>query len=129
MNAPNELKDALVWLQREFPDARLTQVELSVRLGERHDGRPSESWCDAWWTVQVGNDKAGGDSPEEALSALRRDLVVKAQIPQHAERVAAILRELPEERFHRSGSDVLEAAMALLEKERLAARRTNPNGS
>jgi len=47
---------------------------------------------------------------------LRVKLARKAQVPGLADRVATILREIPDEGFERN--DVLMAAQAMLEKER-----------
>ncbi len=115
------LKALLKQLQQEFPDAELTEVGLELRLGERHDGRPSEGWADSTWLVQVGNESASAASPEEAVAELRRRLERAALRPERAERVAAALRELSDD----VGEEyiVLHAAQSLLEQERRARRR------
>jgi hypothetical protein len=110
------LQEAHAFLQLEFKEEELIEVGVEWRLGERHDGRPSERWGWFRWTVQVGNDHGRGESLEEALCELRKSRGVKAQIPDRAARIVALLREIPDEGFARH--DVLRAAQLLLEKER-----------
>ena len=114
MNLP--LKEALTQLRSEFPDALLSEVRIEFRLGERHDHGPSEEWLTTDWTVQVGNDHGRGKSLNEALVELRHELHVKSLIPSRAERIASVLREIPEEGFERHFA--LDAANSILEKER-----------
>jgi len=114
------LKEALAQLQREFPDASLTEVRLEFRTGERHDDMPSESWFATTWRVQVGNECGYGDSLENALVELRKELGIKALVPDRAQRLAAILREIPERGFERHTA--LSAAQAILEEEARLAR-------
>lgn len=114
------LKDALALVQREFPEATLTEVRLQFKTGERHDHGPSETWLELEWTVQVGNERESGKTPEEAIAAVRHEIANKAQIPGRADRIAAILRELPNEGFLRTS--VMMAAQNLLDEERQRAR-------
>jgi len=114
------LKEALAQLQREFPDESLTEVRLEFRTGERHDDRPNQSWSETTWRVQVGNDHGYGDSLENALVELRKEIGIKALVPDRAQRLAAILREIPERGFERHAA--LSAAQAILEEEMRLAR-------
>jgi hypothetical protein len=114
------LKDALAQLQREFPDESLTEVRLEFKKGERHDNMPSESWSETTWRVQAGNEHGYGDSLENALVELRKELGIKALVPDRAQRLAAILREIPERGFERHTA--LSAAQAILEEEARLAR-------
>jgi len=113
------LREALALLKKEFPCAVVYEARLEFRLGERsdHPGVEMErSWSRQCWTIQVDNESVYEDSLDGALTELRRRLKVKAQAPERAERLAAILREIPDEGFERN--DVVMAARALLEKER-----------
>lgn len=116
------LKEALALVQREFPDALLTEVRLEFRMGERHDhpDRPSESWLKLEWTVQVDNGRESGATPTEAIAHLREEQARRAQVPGYAERIASILREVPDVGFSRS--DVLMAVQNILDKGRQRAR-------
>ena len=113
------LGDALAMLKREFPYATVYEARLEFRLGERsdHPGMEMErSWNKVDWSIQVDNESVHEDSLDGALAELRRRLKVKAQVPALAERLAAILREIPDDGFERE--QVVGAARALLEKER-----------
>jgi hypothetical protein len=113
------LEEALALLKKEFPYAVVYDARLEFRLGERsdHPGVEMErSWSREYWTVQVDNESAHEDSFDGALVELRRRLKVKAQVPERAERLAAILREIPDDGFEREHA--VMAARALLEKER-----------
>jgi len=120
LTGPRLLQEALAQIQCEFSAAELTDVRLEYRMGERHDHCPSQSWTETQWSVQVGNDHGRGASMDEALAELRKEIGIKAQIPERAERIAAILREIPDEAFARY--HVVGAAQELLEKERRERR-------
>jgi len=112
---------ALALLQREFPDAVLTEVRLMYRVGERHDNNmPSQNWAEVEWTVQVGNDRACGHSPEAAIAYLRRDLELKVTLRGSAERIVAVLREIPETDC--GHQHVLHEVQCLLERGRRERR-------
>jgi hypothetical protein len=111
-----KLTAALRAVQQEYPEAKLTEVRLEWRVGERHDHGPSKVWDEYRYTVQVGNDRGSGSSVEEAGLNLREERSRRAQVPSYAERIAAILREVPDEGFMRH--NVLEAVQGLLTKGR-----------
>jgi hypothetical protein len=121
MNAREFLHGCLRALRVEFPEAKVLDSRIEFRMGERSDLRDAESWDDCSVRVQVGNDHGSGDTFEEALAALRKELDVKARIAEKAEHVAVILREVPDEGFERS--NVLRAAELILEQERIESRR------
>jgi hypothetical protein len=112
------LKEALTELQRQFPNALLTEVRLDFRAGERHDGRPSETWTHLTWTVQVENEHGHGGSFDEAVAKLRVDIEGKARVPQLAERIADILGEVSGEQEFFLRHDVLRAVQELLDQRR-----------
>jgi hypothetical protein len=119
VNEPEQLRWELGLLKQEFPDAVLYEARLEWRLGERsdHPGIVMErAWSREFWTFQVDNETASGGSFVEAIAELRERLALKAQRPTFAERVAAVLRDIPEEGFERD--HVVMAARAILEKER-----------
>jgi hypothetical protein len=109
------IKKALALLRREFPDANLYEVRLEFRQLER-SGRLEELQFS--WTVQVDNDREWADLLEDAIAKLHKRLAVAAQIPERAERIASILRELPYDGFSRY--EVIEAAQRILGRERQA---------
>ena len=108
-------------LQREFPAASLVEVRAELREGVRLDPGPMESWSEVSWTVQVMNQRGSGASLDEAVVELRKELERMAQVPARAERLAAILREIPDEAF--ALDDVICAARELLAAERRAAMK------
>lgn len=102
-------------LRQEFPEATLTEARVEFRIGERHDnGDPSEEWSVLSWTVQVSSDHGSGGSPEEAIEHIRKKRAISLQTPKYAERIANVLREIPDEPFARSNA--IEAAQRLLNK-------------
>jgi hypothetical protein len=117
---PEQLRWELGLLKQEFPDAVLYEVRLEFRLGERtdHPGMTQidRNWNNTSWTIQVGNERESAASIAQAFAALREALALKAQRPTLAERIAAVLRDIPEEGFERE--HVVMAARAILEKER-----------
>jgi hypothetical protein len=117
---PEQLRWELGLLKQEFPDARLYEVRLEFRLGERtdHPGLThiEREWSNTSWTIQVGNEHESADSIAGAFAQMRTRLGRNAQVPALAERVAAVLRDVPDEGFERE--NVVMAARALLEKER-----------
>ena len=118
-SVPQMLHNALALLNREFPTAKLVEVRLEFRSGERHGERYglASNWTnEPIWTLQVNNDRESHSVLSEALAVLRAKLARKAQVPGFADRVATILREIPDEGFERN--DVLMAAQVMLEKER-----------
>lgn len=115
-NPDQMLRDALLLLRKEFPDAVLLEARLEFRLGERSDLGAAQTWKDVSWTIQVNNDHESADSLEGALADLRVRLDHKAKIPSLAERVAAVLRDIPDEGFERE--NVIMAARAILDEER-----------
>jgi len=110
------LRECLATLKAEYPTDRLFQVHMGSSLGERHDGVGDEEWHTVRWEVQVGNDHGSGDTPEGAVEDLRQKLATKALIPGAAERVAAILSELPESGFVRD--EVARVAMDMVRRRR-----------
>jgi len=113
------LEEALALLKKEFPGAVIYEARLENRLGERsdHPGVEMErSWSREYWTVQVDNENENADSLEQVIADLRTTLARRAQVPERAERVAAVLREISDEGFERE--NVVMAARAILEKER-----------
>lgn len=116
---PNEyVKDALAVLRREFPDAKFYEARLEFRARERSgiSGASLSQWAEATWRIQVRNDSATADTLVAAVAELRAKIAEKALVPGRAERIAAILREVPDEGFGRN--DVLDAARVMLERER-----------
>jgi hypothetical protein len=117
---PEQLRWELGLLKQEFPDAKLYEVRLEYRLGERtdHPGltQIEREWSDTSWTIQVGNERESAASVAQAFAALREALARKAQVPAFAERVAAVLRDVPDAAFERE--IVVMAAREILEKER-----------
>jgi len=111
-----ELKKAHETLRAEFPDAKLTEMRLEFRVGERHDLQPSEEWSVLSWSVQVGNEHGSGASPFEAIAEVRKELDRQYRRPGYAERIAAILREIPDDGFERVHT--LGLVQDLLNKER-----------
>lgn len=109
-------------LQREFPDASLVEARAELREGVRDDHGPA-SWSEVCWTVQIMNMHGHGESLEEAVAELRKEAERLAQVPSYAERLAAVLREIPDERFARD--TVMRAATELLDGERRAEMRTS----
>ena len=105
--------ECLAALKAEYPTGRLFQVHVGSSLGERHDGI-DEDWHLELWEVQVGNERGSGDTPESATEHLRRKLAIKGLVPGAAERVAAILSELPESGFVRD--EVVQVAMDMLRR-------------
>lgn len=116
------LHDAFATLRAEYPEAKLSEVRIEFRLGERYDHGPSESWLSTDWTVQVGNEHGRGFSLDAALANLREEMRVKSLVPTRAEKIAAVLREIPEEGFERYHA--LDEAQRILEAERQAKWRS-----
>jgi hypothetical protein len=115
------MKDALAWLEKEFPGAALYEVRLEFRFGERPGVTDSSaSWVNVDWYVQVNNDRACGDSLELAGADLRKRLALKVQTSERATRIAEILREIPRKGFERGNA--LDEAQRLLEEEELRSR-------
>lgn len=112
------LRAALAALRREFPGEALYEARLEFRAGERHGEThgAARSWSETWWTVQVNNERASGEALEEVITEMRETRARRKRVPGFAERVAAILREIPAEGFQRD--DVLRAAYELLARER-----------
>jgi hypothetical protein len=111
------LESVLAQLREEFPYAVVYDARLEFRLGERSDlGDPTQRWNETIWTIQVDNLSESADSLEQAFADLRATLARRAQVPERAERLAALLREIPDEGFERE--NVVMAARAILEKER-----------
>jgi hypothetical protein len=80
MNRSELMRECLKRLKAEYPMARLFDVRVETSLGERSDG-VDEDWHKDRWSVQVGNEHGGGDSPELAIEDLRQQLTTKARIP------------------------------------------------
>ena len=120
----DSLSNDLASLRQEFPDSTLREVRAERSLGERSPSAPEvaygseQSWDKMTWTVQIGNERAHGDSMEIALAELRENLRLEALRPEYAQRVAAVLREIPNERFERIHA--LGEAQRLLDEERRA---------
>jgi len=112
------LHDAIEVVRKTFPDAGLYEVRLEFRSGER--ASPAEYWNDTSWSIQVGNDKAYGDSLDEAISKLRANLDWKAQVPEIAKEIANILRGVSDKDWARE--DVMREAQRILELERRSGR-------
>lgn len=107
----------LAELRSEFPDSKLLEARLEYRKGRTASNADDpKSWNEVSVSVRVGNERGSGDTLEEALATLRRELSAKAEIPPRAERIAAILREVSDESFDRH--HVLQAAHNILEQER-----------
>lgn len=116
----DKLSTALALLMQEFPESKLTEATLTFSMGERHDHGPSETWSRVEWNLQSGNERAHGESFDGALERLRQSIHVNLQIPQHAERIAAVLREIPDVDFVRERA--VMAAREILNKERQRGR-------
>lgn len=109
------LEEALARLRQDFSDVCF-EVRLEFRAGTRSDlPVTSTSWSTYDWQVQVGNDRGKGDSFENAVADLREKRARKALIPGRADRIAAILREIPD--YH-DRNMAIDAAQCVLDKER-----------
>lgn len=115
-----ELQLALNLVRSRFPGAVLYEVRCEERRGERSDlpdvTSLAREWRTTYWTVQVDNDRESANSVDGALAEMRVRRERKAKIPSLAERVAGVLRDIPDEGFERE--NVLMAAREILEKER-----------
>lgn len=117
-----DLREAIAYLRREFPGEGLYEARLEYVLGERDECELTErykvekQWTRASWRIQVGNDSATADWLSDAVDRLYERRAQKEMVPALAERVAAILREVPVEGFARR--EVIDAAERLIERER-----------
>lgn len=110
------MQAALSTLECAFPGEPLYEVRVEFMFGHRSDGPEPETWRRAHWSLQITNEHEGGDTVAEALEKLRSRRALKAEAPGRAERVAAILREVPDVAFARE--EVVMAARNLLDQER-----------
>ena len=114
------LEEALAWLRQEFPGETIYEATVSVRKGERSDhpgvAGLEREWSDVTWKIQVSGDSEYGSTLENAMAKVRRRRVVQSEVLERAERIAAILREIPDESFDRER--VVMAARTILDNER-----------
>lgn len=110
------LQRTLTLLQALFPDAQVREVSLNVCVGERGDHNDPQDWVKVWWRVQINNDSGNGPSLNEALAELRERIDQHGRVRENAVRLAALMREIPQDRFERGAT--IEAANQILEDER-----------
>jgi hypothetical protein len=108
------LEEALVRLRQEFPGESLYEVTVRVQKGER-SGIEREKWGGVSWEIRLSSDTEYGATLEVAIAKVYKRRAAEAQIPARAERIAAILREVPSEGFDRE--HVVMAARAILNRE------------
>lgn len=109
------LAECLCSLRADYPTASLFDVQVRFGLCERDDSI-QDDWHTVHWQVQVGNEHGSGDTPKSAIEDLRQQVASKALVPGAAERVAAILSELPEAGFTRD--EVTQVARDMLRRRR-----------
>ena len=107
-------------LKEEFPDAKVWSAGVTVSAYERIDLKVPEARSEVGWDVQVDSEHGRGKTLDEALVELRQRIAFRATVPGLAERLAAVLRELPDEGFQRH--TIQMAADNILRREDEATR-------
>lgn len=110
-----KLKSVLAELQQEYPADQLFEAKFSLAVGARSDVPPSpRKWVEQRWGVQVGNVSCYGETPAEARESLRTEREHMAKVQPVAERLAAVLADLPDRGLFRQSA--IDAAFRLLLK-------------